>query len=87
MNYTDALTGYLYTRSGRRLIFAIMNTQFKERARLEREIDLAASLDFPVVTPASPHPISNGELKKAEAWSRTAHKIQDGLMADWIQRF
>jgi serine-type D-Ala-D-Ala carboxypeptidase/endopeptidase (penicillin-binding protein 4) len=68
MFYSNTLAGYLYTLQGKRLIFAIMLSDLKEREAVDSFRDLLPE-DIEV---------------KANTWTKNARQLQDRILQNWI---
>lgn len=68
MFYSSALAGYLYTLSGKRLIFAVMLSDPQGRAIVDSyKDDLPSKIE-----------------EQADSWNKTAWQVQDSLLQNWI---
>lgn len=71
MNYSHTIVGYLRPNSGKKLLFAIMGTDFKRRAQLDQTSEL----------------LSDSQAKEIEAWNRKMQKIEDQILTQWIRKY
>lgn len=71
INYALALAGYLYTRSGRPMAFAIFISDQQERARYDADPDRRCKASAKMVT----------------AWMNNGKKVMDGIVSSWIREF
>ncbi|MBN2160878.1 MAG: D-alanyl-D-alanine carboxypeptidase/D-alanyl-D-alanine-endopeptidase [Spirochaetes bacterium] len=69
INYALALAGYLYTKSGRPMAFAIFISDEAERARYD----------------ADPDRRSRTSAKKVTAWMNNSKNLMDGIVSSWIK--
>ncbi len=68
LHYANALTGYLYTLQGKRLIFAILLADPQNRENLNQY----------------PDGIPEELATRAEAWNKQAQSLEDILLRNWI---
>ncbi len=71
MHYAAGLAGYLLSRSGRRLGFVILLTDFARRAALDAAFDPRVAIDPP----------------EASAWTRRARRFRRALVKVWLERY
>ncbi len=69
--YSNALTGYLYTLSGKRLIFAILLSNFEKRKMIDQYQDR----------------LPNTIEKQTQVWNKTTQEVQDTLLQNWILNY
>lgn len=71
MHYAAGLAGYLFSRSGRRLGFVILLTDFARRAALDAAFDPRIATDPP----------------EANAWTTRARHFRRALVKVWLERY
>jgi D-alanyl-D-alanine carboxypeptidase/D-alanyl-D-alanine-endopeptidase (penicillin-binding protein 4) len=71
MSYADGLAGYLTTRSGRQLGFAILITDFTRRAELDATMDVRIA-DTP---------------PEAREWTERAKELERALVMSWAAQY
>ena len=69
--YGNAMVGYLYTLSGKRLMFSIMMMDPTERKNINQYADQL------------PPNLAN----RAESWSKSSRLLQDEILRDWIVKY
>jgi len=70
-NYSSALAGYLFSKSGKKMIFAVLMTDFEKRNQLDQVKG----------------PPSDSLRKAASRWAEKARALQDELLSGWIQNY
>ena len=71
MSYADGLVGYLTTRQGQQLGYAILLTDFDKRAALDATFDVRISESPP----------------EARTWTRSAKAYEKALITRWIRQY
>jgi len=71
MFYSSALAGYLYTLSGKRLIFAVMHSDPQKRELVDHyKDDLPSKIE-----------------EQANNWSKYVRQVQDSILQSWILKY
>lgn len=69
--YVKTLAGYVYTNSGKKLIFSLMSSDMEQRKKWDEKKEN----------------ISQNEVKRAEQWSELSGQAQDNLLIEWIKKY
>ncbi len=72
INYTSSLAGYLFTDSGRKLVFSLFISDFGRRDALDREKNI---------------PLKKKMEAGAYRWSKYSEKLIDSLVTHWIESY
>ncbi len=72
INYTSSLAGYLFTNSGRKLVFSLFISDFDRRAALDRENNVSLKKKMEA---------------GAYRWSEDSGKLIDSLVTHWIENY
>lgn len=78
-SFCNSLAGYLFTQKGQKLVFAIVATDFKNRAKYD--------LNAPSQDPSHDASVASKLSREAKGWAGRMQWVQDRLLMDWIRSY